>query len=79
MQANRESETEAEALGRMDGNSNKWMDGHTEGPRTDSHPEIAPFPTGFVPIRATAQKERSPALFSGSDKKLILYCVLRLV
>ena len=61
----------------MDG----WTDGHTDGPRTDSHTEITPCSTGFVPFRAIAKKEMLPALFSssGCDKKLILYCVLRLI
>ena len=61
----------------MDG----WTDGHTDGPRTDSHTEITPCSTGFVPFRATAKKEMLPALFSssGCDKKLILCCVLRLI
>ena len=63
----------------------RWMDGwtdrHTDGPRTDSHTEITPCSTGFVPFRATAKKEMLPALFfsSGCDKKLILYCVLQLI
>ena len=59
----------------MDG----WTDGHTDGSRTDCHMEITPCPTGFVPFRAIAQKQRLPALLSGRDKTLLLYCVLRLI
>ena len=55
----------------MDG----WTDGHTDGSRTDCHMKITPCPTGFVPFRAIAQKERLPALLSGRDKTLLLYCV----